>query len=143
MMRKWMKIFAGTILSVSLLAGAVAFTACNGTSDSASTGNSASASVSDSTGSSEAQTNGYKVKVLYPDGKPVEGARVQFCTATNCLAETYLTGSDGTVFFPCDANVYDVHLVQGIPAGYEFDANAYKTPAAYGEVTVYLTAKAA
>lgn len=141
MMRKWMKIFAGTILSVSLLAGAVAFTACNGTSDSASTGT--SASTSDSTGSSVEETNGYKVKVLYPDGSPVEGARVQFCTADNCLAKTYVTGSDGTVFFPCNEDVYDVHIIDGIPEGYEFDANAYKTPATYGEVTVSLTAKAA
>ena len=139
MMRKWMKIFAGTVLSVSLLAGAVAFTACNGTSDSASTGT--SASTSGSTGSSVQEKEGYKFTVLYPNGDPVVGVKVQVCIGDELCLTPVPTDANGFALIEEEPTVYDIHLLN-IPEGYAFNG-PYKTAATYEEITLRLVEAAA
>lgn len=134
-MRKSFQFFAGCLLSVCLLGGAVAFTACGNTSDSTGT----SASTSASASSEEEETNGYKFTVLYPDGTPVVGVQVQLCKGDDFCLMPVGTNDAGYALVKCDADVYDIHLLN-VPSGYTFDKDAFKTGAAYEEITLRLVA---
>ena len=68
---------------------------------------------------------GYRIQVVDPDGNPVEGVMVQFCSDEQCLMEK--TGADGIVVFDEPAGSYTVHL-RKVPAGYEKDDTEYPVP---------------
>ena len=68
---------------------------------------------------------GYRIQVVDPDGKPVEGVMVQFCSDSQCLVGK--TGADGIAAFDEPAGSYTVHLLK-VPAGYEKDSTEYPVP---------------
>jgi hypothetical protein len=79
---------------------------------------------------------GYQIQVVDPDGNPVEGVMVQFCSDTQCLVGK--TGADGIAAFDEPAGTYTVHLLK-VPAGYEKDTTEYPIPETPD--TVVLTVK--
>lgn len=70
---------------------------------------------------------GYQIKTVDPDGNPVQGVMVQFCSDDQCLMGK--TGEDGIAAFDMPAGSYTVHLLK-VPAGYEKDTTEYPVPAA-------------
>ena len=70
---------------------------------------------------------GYQIKTVDPDGNPVQGVMVQFCSDDQCLMGK--TGEDGIAAFDMPAGNYTVHLLK-VPAGYEKDTTEYPVPAA-------------
>ena len=76
-------------------------------------------------GSAAFADGGYQIKVVDPDGNPVEGVMVQFCSDEQCLMEK--TGDDGIATFNEPAGSYTVHL-RKVPAGYEKDDTEYPVP---------------
>ena len=70
---------------------------------------------------------GYRIKAVDPDGNPVQGVMVQFCSDDQCLMGK--TGEDGIAAFDMPAGSYTVHLLK-VPAGYEKDTTEYPVPAA-------------
>ena len=68
---------------------------------------------------------GYQIKVVDPDGNPVEGVMVQFCSDTECLMQT--TDDNGLAAFDKPAGSYTAHLLK-VPAGYEKDDTEYAVP---------------
>ena len=71
--------------------------------------------------------SGYQIKTVDPDGNPVQGVMVQFCSDDQCLMGK--TGEDGIAAFDMPAGSYTVHLLK-VPAGYEKDTTEYPVPAA-------------
>ena len=69
--------------------------------------------------------DGYQVKVVDPDGQPVEGVSVQFCSDTQCLLGK--TDAEGIAAFDQPAGSYTIHLLK-VPAGYEKDSTEYPAP---------------
>ena len=69
---------------------------------------------------------GYQVKTVDPDGNPVQGVMVQFCSDDQCLMGR--TGADGIASFDMPAGSYTVHLLK-VPVGYEKDSTEYPIPA--------------
>lgn len=70
---------------------------------------------------------GYQIKAVDPDGNPVQGVMVQFCSDEQCLMGK--TGEDGIAAFDMPAGSYTVHLLK-VPAGYEKDTTEYPVPEA-------------
>ena len=68
---------------------------------------------------------GYQIQVVDPDGSPVEGVMVKFCSDEQCLVGK--TGADGIAAFDEPAGTYTVHLLK-VPAGYEKDTTDYPLP---------------
>ncbi len=68
---------------------------------------------------------GYQIKAVDPDGNPVQGVMVQFCSDDQCLMGK--TGEDGIAAFDMPAGSYTVHLLK-VPAGYEKDSTEYPVP---------------
>ena len=68
---------------------------------------------------------GYQIQVVDPDGSPVEGVMVKFCSDEQCLVGK--TGADGIAAFDEPAGSYTVHLLK-LPAGYEKDTTEYPVP---------------
>ena len=68
---------------------------------------------------------GYQIQVVDPDGSPVEGVMVRFCSDEQCLVGK--TGADGIAAFDEPAGTYTVHLLK-VPAGYEKDTTEYPVP---------------
>lgn len=71
--------------------------------------------------------NAYSVKVVYPNGDPVvSGVSVQWCTGDICLLPVDVNNA-GVAYNALDDNKsYYIHI-DGIPAGYTYDPNAYTT----------------
>ena len=77
--------------------------------------------------SSEAvSSNSYKVRVLYPDGTPANGLKIQWCTVSGtCFANMSTTDSSGyattesadILNSTSDLNVH----IQGVPTGYTYN----------------------
>jgi len=67
----------------------------------------------------------YQIQVVDPDGQPVQGVMVQFCSDDQCLMKA--TGDDGIAAFDEPAGSYTVHL-RKVPAGYEKDSTEYPVP---------------
>lgn len=89
---------------------------------------------------------GYYFTVVYEDtNAPVEGAMVQLCQGDSFCLMPKATGADGKVEYSLSGNergVYDIHILEdSIPAGYTFDATAYKTNADEQEYTLILKKK--
>ncbi len=72
-----------------------------------------------------AADGGYQIKAVDPDGNPVQGVMVQFCSDDQCLMGK--TGEDGIAAFEMPAGSYTVHLLK-VPAGYEKDDAEYPVP---------------
>lgn len=71
----------------------------------------------------EPVNNNYTVKVVYPDGTPVNGSvSVQWCS-TYCLLPVVIN-SQGIAENEIDDDTYYVHI-DNIPDGYTYDPNAY------------------
>ena len=68
---------------------------------------------------------GYQIQVVDPDGSPVEGVMVKFCSDEQCLVGK--TGADGIAAFDEPAGTYTAHLLK-VPAGYEKDTTEYPLP---------------
>lgn len=84
--------------------------------------------------------NAYSVKVVYPDGKPVtSGVSVQWCTGDICLLPVAVNEA-GIAYNKLDeAKNYYIHI-DGIPAGYTYDPNAYTTDKNNKKVEISLIA---
>lgn len=68
--------------------------------------------------------NAYTAKVVYPNGNPVtSGVSVQWCTNSTCMLPVYVN-SQGIASNSIPENNYFIHI-EGIPAGYTYDPNAY------------------
>ena len=68
--------------------------------------------------------NAYVVKVVYPNGTPVSGGiSVQWCTNSTCMLPVYINES-GVARNSIPDDNYFIHI-DGIPAGYTYDPNAY------------------
>lgn len=81
--------------------------------------------------------NAYSVKVVYPNGNPVEGGvTVQWCTGSTCLLPVAVD-SQGTAYNSIDDAEYYIHI-DGIPAGYTYDPNAYTANKNNKKVTIDL-----
>lgn len=71
-------------------------------------------------------TNNYVVKVVYPDNTPVtKGVNVQWCTGNNCFLPVKVN-EQGLAEIELDNGNYYIHI-EGVPAGYTYDPNAYTT----------------
>ena len=68
---------------------------------------------------------GYQIQVVDPDGYPVKGVAVQFCSDTECRMAK--TDEDGIASFDVPAGSYTIHLLK-VPAGYEKDPREYIAP---------------
>ena len=69
--------------------------------------------------------DGYRVLVSDPDGNPVEGVTVQFCSADSCfLGKTDATGAAS--FDMPGGEVYTVHILK-VPQGYEKNSQEFET----------------
>ena len=80
--------------------------------------------------------DGYRVRVCDPEGRPVEGAVIQFCDDAICTFQT--TDADGVAAFDVDEEkVYEVHVLQ-TPEGFRPDGETYLTPEAFSEVNITL-----
>lgn len=86
-------------------------------------------------GNSEAQATAYEVYVTNEAGDPVEGARIQFCSDTECFVGE--TDKDGIAVFEQKAGTYTVHVLKS-PQGYAKDATEYEAPAKPGRITITL-----
>ena len=68
--------------------------------------------------------NAYVVKVVYPNGTPVSGGiSVQWCTNSTCMLPVYINES-GVARNSIPDDNYFIHI-DGIPAGYTYNPNAY------------------
>lgn len=67
----------------------------------------------------------FKATVLYPDGTPLEGATLQWCSIEpfNCYASNNVkTNSKGRTYYIADKNlVYYAHILKGLPDGYSYN----------------------
>lgn len=69
-------------------------------------------------------TQGYRVRVLYPNGEVVkEEIEVQWCTSQGCLRPV-TTGDNGIAYNDISDGEYFVHIHE-IPAGYDYNPNIY------------------
>ena len=69
-------------------------------------------------------SNAYVVKVVYPNGTPVSGGiSVQWCTNSTCMLPVYINES-GIARNSIPDDNYFIHI-DGIPAGYTYNPNAY------------------
>ena len=130
-MKKITKIFASVLTAALLCGGAATMASCDKNDNKEPSGN-------EQTDYSQIQA--YKVKVVYPDGKPVAGVSVQICQAEDCKMPVK-TGSDGVAVLTYNGVAYpeaeyEIHLQGTLPAGYKFDNTKYKTPATYGDIIV-------
>lgn len=81
--------------------------------------------------------NAYSVKVVYPNGNPVEGGvTVQWCTGSTCLLPVAVD-NQGTAYNSIDDAEYYIHI-DGLPAGYTYDPNAYTANKNNKKVTIDL-----
>ena len=78
----------------------------------------------------------YRVLVTAPDGKPVEGVKIQFCDDEICRLAT--TDAEGTVSFDAEEGSYTVHILK-VPDGYEKNDSIYDTLDTFCDVYVILT----
>lgn len=85
--------------------------------------------------SSEPEANAYSVLVTDPDGKPVEGVTVQFCSDEEC--QLVVTDTGGIAAFEFPEGKYEVHILK-VPEGYAKDRTAYETEEKYGTLTIVL-----
>ncbi len=70
----------------------------------------------------------YKVKVMYPDGTPVNGGvNVQWCDSKNCFPPVTID-TNGIAKIDLKDNDYYIHI-DDIPSGYTYNPNAYTTNA--------------
>lgn len=88
-----------------------------------------------SQGNSEPEATAYEVYVTNEAGDPVEGAKIQFCSDTECFVEN--TDKDGIAVFEKEAGTYTVHVLKS-PQGYAKDATEYEAPAKPGRITITL-----
>ena len=76
----------------------------------------------------------YRVIVLDNDGKPVEGATVQFCSTDSCTLGK--TDSEGAAVFEMPGGeVYTVHILK-VPEGFEKNKQEYETRDVPSDLTV-------
>lgn len=76
----------------------------------------------------------YRVIVLDNDGKPVEGATVQFCSTDSCILGK--TDSEGAAVFEMPGGeVYTVHILK-VPEGFEKNKQEYETRDVPSDLTV-------
>ena len=78
---------------------------------------------------------GYQIQVVDPDGYPVKGVAVQFCSDTECTLGT--TNENGIAVFEKEAGSYTVHVLK-TPEGYAPDDTEYPAPAEPGQVVIVL-----
>ena len=77
----------------------------------------------------------YRIFVRDADGNAVRGAKVQFCSDTDCrFAETDDTG---LVTFEAEAAVYSVHVLKA-PEGFLTDDTEYWTTESFDDLTITL-----
>ena len=80
--------------------------------------------------------DGYRVIVTDPEGNPVAGAMVQFCSDATCTMAQ--TDADGIARFDApEAAGYTVHVLKA-PEGFEGDDREYAVPEQYADVAVTL-----
>ena len=88
------------------------------------------------TGAAVNGDNKYFVYVYDTDGKPVEGALVQFCDDVTCSFQP--TDAKGAaVFRVSEQKVYEIHLLK-VPEGYKENPNVYKTLEVYSNVNIFI-----
>lgn len=92
----------------------------------------------------------HRVKVIDPEGNPVEGAQVQVCIGTEHCDNPVLTGADGVAVLKIDAGVHQIHILDNDldddgndilvfnGTQYKFDNEKYETNENGGEYTVQL-----
>lgn len=129
-MKKITKILATILTAALLCGGAATMASCAEKNENPSSGSEQQTDYS--------QIQAYKVKVVYPDGKPVAGVKVQICQAEDCKMPV-ATGEDGVAVLTYNGVAYpeaeyEIHLQGTLPAGYKFDNTKYKTPATYGDI---------
>lgn len=74
----------------------------------------------------EAAKEYFTVKVVYPDGTPVNGGvHVQWCTGNICELPV-VVNEEGIATLEREEGDYYIHI-EHIPAGYTYDPNAYTT----------------
>ena len=88
------------------------------------------------TGAVRNEENAYRVFVYDQEGKPLEGAMIQFCDDYTCTVQ--VTGADGAAVFPADTqNVYEVHVLKA-PEGFRQDQSIFRTLGVWSDVRIYL-----
>lgn len=98
-----------------------------------------SAASASSAASVQANDEGvYRVIVTDPEGKPVQGASIQFCSDTMCLMEK--TDENGVASFAHEEGVYTVHVLR-VPGGYEANDEEYVTADTFCDVSIVLQKK--
>ena len=77
-------------------------------------------------------------RILVKDeaGTPVKGARVQFCSDSECMLGT--TDATGLATFEVPEGTYTVHVLK-VPEGYKKNPDEYKTSDTYCDVYISLT----
>ncbi len=138
------------ILSVVLLLGALALTACTGSSDSGKETGTTATTVADTTPETTPATESetvaetesakvtYTVTVKDQDGNPVAGARVMMCQDELCM-NPVKTGEDGVATFQLDEATYRAKLA-ALPEGYTGDMENYiDFPAGSNDLTITVT----
>ena len=76
----------------------------------------------------------YRVYVADESGKPVEKAKIQFCSDSECMLGT--TDATGLATFEVPEGTYTVHVLK-VPEGYAKDENAY-TMTGYSDLSIVL-----
>lgn len=76
----------------------------------------------------------YRVYVADENGKPVEKAKIQFCSDSECMLGT--TDATGLATFEVPEGTYTVHVLK-VPEGYAKDENAY-TMTGYSDLSIVL-----
>ena len=78
----------------------------------------------------------YRVLVYDPEGRPVEGAVIQFCDDATCAFQP--TDADGVATFAAmEEKAYEVHVLMA-PEGFGQDETVYLTLETYSDVTIRL-----
>lgn len=84
-----------------------------------------------------AKSGGYQVICVDEDGRPVQGAMIQFCSDEMCRMGK--TDKDGIAVFDGAPGHYVVHLLRA-PAGFAPDDTEYEAPEPGGDITITLKA---
>jgi len=80
----------------------------------------------------------YRVYVSDESGKPVEGATVQFCSASECTLGK--TDAQGVASFQVPEGSYTVHLLK-VPADFEKNSTEYTMLSTYSDLSIVVEHK--
>ena len=159
--KKWISLLVATVLCLGVSA---LVTACDDPEESSSAAESSSVESSEPVESSSEESsaptvnpvdalwesvsvsNGYAVRVTYPNGDAVENVKVQICSSASgqCglpkRTDTYgiATGITAPAGVPERCHVE----LNNVPAGYTYDQNIYTSATNYEKIVIVLTPEA-